>query len=63
MSVNPCSTDAVRVYVELPPGWGPAQRIATAWKRAGYTVVIERGIGTGEATMRVYGGLELGPAE
>ncbi len=44
-----------RVYVELPPGWGPTQQIATAWRDAEYTVIIRRLIGTGEVVMEVKG--------
>lgn len=26
----------MRIYVELPDGWGPSRVIVTAWERAGY---------------------------
>lgn len=41
----------MRVYLEIPPEWGPIQQIATRWRDAGYTVAIVRYPGSGEAVM------------
>ncbi|MGP4027225.1 hypothetical protein [Actinomadura sp. 3N407] len=46
----------MRVYVELPPEWGPGQVILAAWIRAGYHVDEVRSLGTGERRMVVHGG-------
>lgn len=45
----------MRVYVELPPAWGPGQAILTAWRRAGYEVDEVRALGLGERRMIVRG--------
>jgi hypothetical protein len=52
----------MRVYVELPPGWGPSRVILTAWKRAGYHVNEIRSLGTGDARMIVRGSDDETPA-
>lgn len=41
----------MRVYVELPEGWGPSQVVLTAWRRAGYPVEQVRSMATGERRM------------
>jgi hypothetical protein len=46
----------MRVWVELPPEWGPGQVIITAWERAGYRVDDVRSLGTGERRLIVHGG-------
>lgn len=45
----------MRVYVELPDGWGPGQVILTAWQQAGYRVDEVRSLATGERQMTVRG--------
>ncbi|MFI0487553.1 hypothetical protein [Actinomadura sp. 9N215] len=55
----------MRVYVELPPGWGPEQVIIAAWLRAGYQVDEVRSLATGKRRMivRAAGGRPRDPAE
>ena len=47
----------MRVWVELPPEWGPGQVIITTWERAGYHVDEVRALGAGERRMIVRGGV------
>ncbi|GAA0219296.1 hypothetical protein GCM10009527_014330 [Actinomadura nitritigenes] len=44
-----------RVWVELPPGWGPGQAILAAWIHAGYQVTERRSPGIGERRMLIHG--------
>lgn len=41
----------MRVYVELPDGWGPGRAVVAAWERAGYDVAEVRSLATGRHRM------------
>lgn len=42
-----------RAHIELPPGWGPARLLMTAWENAGYQVTHCRYPGLGEAVAEI----------